>query len=136
LFEQTFKNIHDKLWKDAGCSSELDYVEQASWILFLKYLDDLEKDRRDAAEAGFGREQLTIMQSLINAENSDIFDVLEYALLPGSPSIGKCGLLRRNPKSSHPSAPNKSSSWNLSCPSTLKPAWKNSTRRTCLNCSN
>jgi type I restriction enzyme M protein len=50
LFEQTFKNIDDKLWKDAGCSSELDYVEQTSWILFLKYLDDLEKDRKDAAE--------------------------------------------------------------------------------------
>ncbi len=50
MFEQTFKNIDDKLWKDAGCSSELDYVEQTSWILFLKYLDDLEEDRRDAAE--------------------------------------------------------------------------------------
>jgi type I restriction enzyme M protein len=50
LFEQTFKNIDDKLWKDAGCSSELDYVEQTSWILFLKYLDDLEKDRKDEAE--------------------------------------------------------------------------------------
>jgi len=50
LFEQTFKNIDNKLWKDAGCSSELDYVEQTSWILFLKYLDDLEKDRKDAAE--------------------------------------------------------------------------------------
>ena len=50
MFEQTFKNIDDKLWKDAGCSSELDYVEQTSWILFLKYLDDLEKDRADAAE--------------------------------------------------------------------------------------
>ena len=47
MFEQTFKNIDDKLWKDAGCSSELDYVEQTSWILFLKYLDDLEKDRKD-----------------------------------------------------------------------------------------
>jgi type I restriction enzyme R subunit len=30
------------------------------------------------AEAGFGREQLHIMQSLINAEKSDLFDVLEY----------------------------------------------------------
>ena len=46
MFEQTFKNIDDKLWKDAGCSSELDYVEQTSWILFLKYLDDLEKTTR------------------------------------------------------------------------------------------
>jgi type I restriction enzyme R subunit len=30
------------------------------------------------SEAGFGREQLAIMQALINAENSDLFDVLEY----------------------------------------------------------
>ena len=50
MFEQTFKNIDDVLWKDAGCSSELDYVEQTSWILFLKYLDDFEKDKKTAAE--------------------------------------------------------------------------------------
>ena len=50
MFEQVFKNIDDILHKDAGCSSELDYVEQTSWILFLKYLDDLEKDRKTQAE--------------------------------------------------------------------------------------
>lgn len=50
MFEQTFKNIDDILHKDAGCSSELDYVEQTSWVLFLKYLDDLEKDKKAAAE--------------------------------------------------------------------------------------
>lgn len=50
MFEQTFKNIDDILHKDAGCSSELDYVEQTSWILFLKYLEDLEKDKKDKAE--------------------------------------------------------------------------------------
>ncbi len=50
MFEQTFKNIDDLLHKDAGCSSELDYVEQTSWILFLKYLDDWEKDRAIEAE--------------------------------------------------------------------------------------
>ena len=50
MFEQTFKNIDDILHKDAGCGSELDYVEQTSWILFLKYLDDLEKDKATAAE--------------------------------------------------------------------------------------
>ena len=49
MFEQTFKNIDDILHKDAGCSSELDYVEQTSWILFLKYLDDLEKDKETEA---------------------------------------------------------------------------------------
>ena len=50
MFEQTFKNIDDILHKDAGCSSELDYVEQTSWILFLKYLDDFEKDKKTAAQ--------------------------------------------------------------------------------------
>lgn len=50
MFEQIFKNIDDVLWKDAGCGSELDYVEQTSWVLFLKYLDDLEKDKATAAE--------------------------------------------------------------------------------------
>ncbi len=50
MFEQAFKNIDDILHKDAGASSELDYVEQSSWILFLKYLDDLEKDKKTEAE--------------------------------------------------------------------------------------
>jgi len=49
MFEQTFKNIDDILHKDAGCGSELDYVEQTSWILFLKYLNDLEKDKKTAS---------------------------------------------------------------------------------------
>lgn len=40
-----FRNIDDTLRKDAGCSSELDYVEQTSWILFLKYLDDFDAER-------------------------------------------------------------------------------------------
>ena len=50
MFEQTFKNIDDVLWKEAGCSSELDYTEQSSWMLFLKYLDDLEAERAMEAE--------------------------------------------------------------------------------------
>lgn len=50
MFEQAFKNIDDILHKDAGCSSELDYVEQTSWVLFLKYLDDFEKDKKMEAE--------------------------------------------------------------------------------------
>jgi len=50
MFEQVFKNIDNTLRKDAGCSSELDYIEQTTWILFLKYLDDLERDRATAAE--------------------------------------------------------------------------------------
>lgn len=50
MFEQTFKNIDDILHKDAGCTSELDYTEQSSWLLFLKYLDALERDKVDEAE--------------------------------------------------------------------------------------
>lgn len=50
MFEQAFKNIDDILHKDAGCSSELDYVEQTSWVLFLKYLEDFEQDRQTAAQ--------------------------------------------------------------------------------------
>jgi type I restriction enzyme M protein len=52
LFEQAFKNIDDVLHKDAGSSSELDYTEQTSWLLFLKYLDALEQDK--AMEAALG----------------------------------------------------------------------------------
>lgn len=50
MFEQTFKNIDDILHKDAGATSELDYTEQTSWILFLKYLDALEQTKAMEAE--------------------------------------------------------------------------------------
>jgi type I restriction enzyme M protein len=50
MFEQTFKNIDDVLWKEAGCTTELDYTEQTSWLLFLKYLDDLETSRSIEAD--------------------------------------------------------------------------------------
>ncbi|MBT28935.1 MAG: type I restriction endonuclease subunit M [Thalassobius sp.] len=50
MFEQTFKNIDDILYKDAGADSELDYIGQTSWVMFLRYLDDLERDKADEAE--------------------------------------------------------------------------------------
>ena len=50
MFEQTFRNIDNVLWKEAGCASELDYTEQTSWMLFLKYLDDLEFERSQESE--------------------------------------------------------------------------------------
>ena len=50
MFETTFNNLDDTLRKDAGCSSELDYIEQTSWVLFLKYLDDYEKDKETTAK--------------------------------------------------------------------------------------
>jgi hypothetical protein len=49
MFEQVFKNIDNVLWKEAGCTTELDYTEQ-----------------------------LAEMQKIIDAEKSDLFDVLGY----------------------------------------------------------
>ena len=50
MFEQTFKNIDDVLYKDSGADSELDYIGQTSWVMFLRYLSALEESQRDAAE--------------------------------------------------------------------------------------
>ena len=47
MFEQAFKNIDDVLWKEAGCTTELDYTEQTSWLLFLKHRDDLTQAKAD-----------------------------------------------------------------------------------------
>ena len=49
MFEQAFKSIDDGLRKEAGCTTELDYAEQTSWLLFLKYLDGLEEDKATEA---------------------------------------------------------------------------------------
>jgi type I restriction enzyme M protein len=50
MFEKAFKNIDTILKNDGGSSTELDYTEQTSWILFLKYLDALEQDKALAAD--------------------------------------------------------------------------------------
>ena len=55
MFELAFKNIDDVLRQEAGCTTELDYTEQTSWLLFLKYLDGLEQDK--ATEAALGGKQ-------------------------------------------------------------------------------
>ena len=53
MFEQSFKNIDQILHTDSGSATELDYVEQTSWILFLKYLDDLDEIKKtESALAG------------------------------------------------------------------------------------
>ena len=55
MFEQAFKNIDNVLWKDAGCTSELDCTEQSSWLPFLKYLDTLEKEKAMEAQSLMAR---------------------------------------------------------------------------------
>jgi len=57
MFEQAFKNIDDVLRKEAGCTTELDYTEQTSWLLFLKYLDGLDEDK--ATEAALDGKKYT-----------------------------------------------------------------------------
>ena len=49
-YEQTFNEIDNILRKEEGCSTELDYIEQTSWLLFLKYLNDLEKEEEMGAK--------------------------------------------------------------------------------------
>ena len=48
-FDQTFNALDKVLRNEAGQTTELDYTEQSSWMLFLKYLDDLERQREDEA---------------------------------------------------------------------------------------
>jgi hypothetical protein len=55
----TFKNIDDALWKESGCTTELDYTEQTSWLLFLKNLNALEQDK--AKEAALDAENAKVL---------------------------------------------------------------------------
>lgn len=50
MYENAFNSIERALRAEEGIANELDYVEQTSWVLFLKYLHDLESERRDRAE--------------------------------------------------------------------------------------
>jgi type I restriction enzyme M protein len=60
MFENAFNNMDRVMRNDEGLASELDYAEQTSWLLFLKYLDDMEKEWED--EAGLeGREYRPIL---------------------------------------------------------------------------
>ncbi len=47
---RSLENIDNVLWKEAGCTTELDYTEQTSWLLFLKYLDELEREKATEAK--------------------------------------------------------------------------------------
>lgn len=50
-----FKAIDQQLWKPgSGCSGALDYMEQSSWLLFLRYLDAREGERKLEAELSGG----------------------------------------------------------------------------------
>jgi len=63
-YEQTFNQIDNILRNEAGCSTELDYIEQTSWLLFLKYLDDLDREREDEALLG-GKDYKPILKGFL-----------------------------------------------------------------------
>jgi type I restriction enzyme M protein len=42
MYDTAFNKIERELRNEEGVANELDYVEQTSWVLFLKYLHDLE----------------------------------------------------------------------------------------------
>ena len=61
MYENAFNSIERALRAEEGIANELDYVEQTSWVLFLKYLHDLEAERRDRAELE-GKEHTPIIE--------------------------------------------------------------------------
>ena len=61
MFEKVFKNIDEVLRDDANCDTELDYAEQSSWALFLKWLDDYEKDKESLCKLE-GKEYENILE--------------------------------------------------------------------------
>ena len=48
-FRQTFRALDNVLRQEAAQTTELDYTEQTSWMLFLKYLEHREEERADEA---------------------------------------------------------------------------------------
>ena len=80
MFEQAFNNIDDVLRKDPGCTTELDYTEQTSWLFFLKYLDGLEQDRADEAAMEDKRYSFILEKSI---------DPATFDLSVRNPNVGK-----------------------------------------------
>lgn len=48
-YAQAFNSIDKAMRNDEGLASELDYAEQTAWLLFLKYLGDMEHEWADEA---------------------------------------------------------------------------------------
>lgn len=67
MFKQAFKNIDDILRAD-NAGGAMDYIEQTSWIIFLKYLDDLESEREKSAVLG-GKKYIRILEEKFQWKN-------------------------------------------------------------------
>jgi type I restriction enzyme M protein len=64
MYEQAFDQIDDLL-RTTTCQTELDYIEQTSWLLFLKYLDGQEKELETTAKLA-GKTYKHILESAVS----------------------------------------------------------------------
>ncbi|WP_424176581.1 hypothetical protein [Yoonia sp. TsM2_T14_4] len=60
MFESAFNNIDREHRNEKRLASNLEYAEQTSWILFFKYLEDIEQERQDEADLG-GRDYAFVL---------------------------------------------------------------------------
>jgi|SRR5215217_7899108 len=75
----------NETFAEEGIGNELDYVEQISWVLFLKYLHDLESDRRDQA-ALEGKSYATHGESELSLSKLATFLIARYGTLADAKS--------------------------------------------------
>ena len=86
------------------------------------------------AEKGFGHDQLAEMQKIIDAEKSDLFDVLAHVAYALPPLPEKNGRARPGFISLPTSTASNRPSWTSSSPTTSQSACMNLTRRSWLRC--
>src|SRR5690348_18476981 len=72
------KSCRDIMRKDKGLSGDVDRLPMLTWIMFLKFLDDMERVRSDEAALG-GRQFQPLIEAPYrwrdwNAPNSDAAD--------------------------------------------------------------
>ncbi|MDD2356671.1 MAG: class I SAM-dependent DNA methyltransferase [Thiovulaceae bacterium] len=111
--ESKINRITDILRRDDGISGAMHYTEQISWILFLKFLDDLEESKNEDAELD-GEDYNYILDEkfrwnvwavpktngkidLINAKSGE--DLLEFVNKELFPYLKSFKSITENPKS-------------------------------------
>ncbi len=82
------------------------------------------------AEKGFGTDQLTEMQKIIDAEKSDLFDVLAHVAYALAPLTREERAAQAHDSDQHALQQQAAGSSSISCfRTTSASAWRNSTRR-------
>ena len=49
MFQNTLKQVYQKIWVEGQIDDWTNYIGQVSWLLFLRYLESIESDREDQA---------------------------------------------------------------------------------------